>query len=280
MTAGDLPAATELDCLSLSVGDRDRMTAFYRETIGLAVLNRDETRTVLGAGGDSFLELRAAPEDPPRPAPTAGLFHVAIRVPSRRALGDALRRIREQWELDGASDHHVSEALYLTDPEGNDVEIYRDRNPKQWPTRDDGRVSMDTLPLNLDGVAAVANGEDDAPPDTILGHVHLECTSVPASKSFYVDVLGLGVRQELDGAQFLAAGDYHHHIGLNEWQNRTDRATGRGLAWYRLIVPDHETVDAARERFRNAEIPTENIDNGLSVTDPDGIQLRLQTRSS
>lgn len=276
MTDENLPVATEPGRVALSVGDLAPMHDFYRDVIGLTTLEREDGRVLLGAGGDPLVEILADPDTPPRPDDAAGLFHLALRVPSRRSLGDALNRVRERWELDGASDHHVNEALYLSDPEGNGIEISRDRNPRQWPTGKNGRLTMDTLPLNLGEIAAAASGETEAPPGTALGHVHLECTSVSASQSFYAGILGLGIRQESDGALFLAAGDYHHHVGLNNWQGCTRRATGRGLRWYSLAGPNREAIAAARERFNRAGVSTTPLDDGFSVVDPDGIQVRLR----
>lgn len=277
MTAEGLPAATKPDHVALSVSDLGQMIQFYQEIIGLTTLDREDGRALLGAGGDPLVEIREEPDTPPRPDSAAGLFHIALRVPSRRELGDILDRVREQWELDGASDHHVSEALYLSDPDGNGIEVYRDRNPRQWPTRENGRLAMDTFPLDLGEIAAAASGKTDVPPDTELGHVHLECSSVSASQSFYVDILGLGIRQKTDDALFLAAGEYHHRVGLNNWQDCTSRATGQGLAWCEFAVPDRDAIAAARERLTQAGVSTTPLSDGFAVADPDGIQLRLRS---
>jgi catechol 2,3-dioxygenase-like lactoylglutathione lyase family enzyme len=178
------------------VNDLETMVEFYRDVVGLPVRARGAGTATLGAGGRPLLELAADPDAPARSTRSAGLFHNALRVPSRAALGDVLGRIRESWELTGASDHHVSEARYLDDPEGNGVEVYRDRPRDEWPTDERGRVEMDTLPLDLDALAAEAGGEASVPARTDVGHVHLEVSNLSAARRFYVEVVGLNVCQE------------------------------------------------------------------------------------
>ncbi|MEE6210219.1 VOC family protein [Salarchaeum sp. III] len=262
--------------VALAVTDLDAAAAFYRGVVGLAVLDRTTDAATLGASDTPLLELRADEGLPERPRSAAGLYHVAFRFPSRGALADALERVRETWRLDGAADHGVSEALYLADPEGNGVELYYDRPKDAWPVAD-GRVEMTTDPLALDNLAADATGADDAPPGTDVGHLHLESTDLAAARAFYVDALGLSVRQELgQDALFVAASDYHHHIGLNTWRDRTTPAAGRGLDWYELLVPDTGTLDAAADRLSAADYSVEKTHAGLTVVDPDGITLRVR----
>jgi catechol 2,3-dioxygenase len=256
--------------VALRVADLDRMVAFYERVVGLDPQARDADRAVLGAGGDPLLVLLAAPGTPARDPAAAGLFHTAFRVPSRAALGDALDRVGTAWRLDGASDHRVSEALYLRDPEGNGIELYRDRPRTDWPTTDDGRVGMDTLSLALDPLREAAAGADRCPPGTDIGHVHLEVASLATARAWYVDGLGLGVRQSMPAALFLADGDYHHHVGLNTWNGRSKPAGGRGLAWFELRLD--ESTEAVRGRL-DAVTGTEG---GFDATDPDGIEVRVR----
>jgi catechol 2,3-dioxygenase len=273
---GRIHPSTCVGRIALVVADLDSTAAFYRDVVGLEVQDRDGNRATLGAGGTPLVELRADPDAPARGADEAGLFHTAFRVPTRAALGDALERVRDQWRLSGASDHLVSEALYLADPEGNGVEIYRDRPRADWPRTDDGSVEMDTLPLDLDELRAARSGSTTAPDGTDVGHVHLEVTDIDAARGFYVDALGLGVRRAWgDSALFVAAGEYHHHVGLNTWNGRSAPASGRGLDWFELVVPDDETLAAARERLRDGDV-VETTDDGFSTVDPDGIGLILR----
>ncbi|MFB6130763.1 MAG: VOC family protein [Salinigranum sp.] len=312
-SAATLPASTHVGRTALTVTDLSEVVAFYRDVIGLELLDERADGATLGADGTPLLLLSEDADAPSRERSAAGLFHTAFRVPSRAALGDALRRIRDRWRLDGASDHLVSEALYLTDPEGNGVEVYRDRPRETWPAAEDGRVGMDTLPLDLDELESLAGGEATrAPPGTTVGHVHLEVTSLDAAREFYGGTLGLNLRQEFGAsAAFLAADGYHHHVGLNVWNRRSAPADGRhrGLAWFELVVPDREALAAVRERFEDAGVSTRDVDGervggdgesaggdggrarvdgesagrdrvGFEVRDPDGIALRLRAESS
>lgn len=273
-TPNALPSSARIGRVALRANDPERLAEFYRDVIGLDPMDHEEGRTTLGTGGEALLELLDAPDAPERKPDETGLFHTAFRLPSRAALGDALGRIRERWSLDGASDHRVSEALYLTDPEGNGVEVYRDRPREEWPT-EDGRVAMDTLRLDLEALAERRRGAAGVPEETTVGHVHLEVSSLPRAREFYVEDVGLGVRQEMgDSALFLAAGDYHHHVGLNTWNGRSTPPVGCGLAWFELCVPDREALAAVRERV-DAESAGAEADS-LVLTDPDGIELRLR----
>ena len=279
-----LPATTSVGRTALSVTELAPMIAFYRTVVGLAVQSRSVECATLGAGGVSLLELTTALEAGERQG--AGLFHVAFRFPSRVALGEALDRVRTHGELDGATDHGVSEALYLRDPEDNGVELYRDRPRGEWPVAADGRLRMETDPLDLAGIAEAASELStsrpaQAPPGTDVGHVHLEVTDLERARRFYVETLGLNVRQTMgEAALFLAAGDYHHHVGLNTWNGRTEPSSGRGLSWVELRVPESAAVVAARQRFADAGVEVDDRPGGIEVADPDGIRLRLVAASS
>ncbi|WP_440989014.1 VOC family protein [Haloarchaeobius baliensis] len=276
----DLPAGTRPGRVALVVNDLDRLVDFYRDVVGLDVTSRSDGRATLGTATDPLLELRADPDAPERTATETGLYHVAILFPSRGALGDVLRRVRERWRLTGASDHGVSEALYLTDPEGNGVELYRDRPRSEWPVTDDGRLRMGVDPLDIDALTDRACRLSGVPDGTTVGHVHLEVSDLAAAERFYVDALGLNVRQRYaDAGLFLAAGDYHHHLGLNTWNNRRDPPTGRGLRWFELLLPDGTALETVETRLRDADVTARRPEDGdgLELTDPDGITLRLRT---
>ena len=278
MTAGDLPADAHVGRTALVVNDLDELLAFYRDVVGLGVVSRDDHRAVLGAGRDELLVLTEDPSARQRARSGAGLYHNAFRVPDRGALGDALRRIRDEWQLGGASDHLVSEALYLTDPEGNGVEIYRDRPQDDWSTTDEGHVQMDTVALDLEALESDAAGAAGAPSGTDVGHVHLEVSDLDAARECYVDALGMNVRLPWGGAAlFVAAGDYHHHVGLNTWHHRSTPRDGRGLDWFEVVVPDEDSLVAARERFEASGEAVEGLEGGFAVTDPDGIEVRVRT---
>ncbi|ELZ27558.1 glyoxalase/bleomycin resistance protein/dioxygenase [Halosimplex carlsbadense 2-9-1] len=275
-----IPETAQMGRTALTVADLDETVAFYQDAVGLAVRARSERAATLGAGGSPVLELLADADAPPRGRTQTGLFHNAFRVPSRTALGAALERIRDRGELDGASDHYVSEALYCTDPEGNGVEIYADRPREEWPRADDESVEIGTAPLDLNALVAESDGAAEAPPETDLGHVHLEVSSLGRVRAFYADTLGLGVRTEARGASFLAAGDYHHHVGVNTWNGRTDSPDGRGLAWFEFLLPDAEAVTTARRRLSAADVPVTDREGGFELTGPDGIAVRFRARAA
>lgn len=262
----------------LRVNDVDEQAAFYRRVVGVPTVDRGDGRATLRAGEETLLELIEDPEAPERPRAAAGLFHVAIRVPDRDALADALARVRSEWTLSGAADHDASEALYLTDPEDNGIELYCDRPREDWPRVEDGRVDIGTAPLDTD---SLAGGDADAelPRRTDVGHVHLEVSTLAPSRSFYVDALGFDVSGTFDdGAAFLAAGDYHHHLALNTWNGRTEPVgEHRGLVRFDVIVPDADALAATRRRLERHSVAVERRDDHLDIEDPDGIGVRVVT---
>jgi len=294
-TSASLPAGTRLGRTALRVTDLDPMIDFYRSVVGLAVLDRSDDDATLGVDDVPLLFLREDADAPNRQREQAGLFHNAFLLPSRTALGAALERIRDRWSLDGASDHRVSEALYLSDPEGNGVEIYRDRPRDAWPRAPDGGVEMATLPLDLDDVAAESDGATAAPDGTVLGHVHLEVTSVPTAREFYVETLGFDDQMDVGSALFVSAGGYHHHLGLNTWNGRSAPAGGRGLDWIEIVLPNANAVKTVTNRLSTAGVDVTDRDvtdragdspvdldsdgptAGIKFTDPNGIEIRLRS---
>ncbi len=199
----------------------------------------------LGSDGTPVVELDHRADAPPRPPGTTGLFHLAILVPNRAALAAALARaVRAGGRISGASDHLVSEALYLNDPEGNGIEIYRDRPRAEWE-RDGGEIRMSTLPLDVDGLLGEMREdepESGMPDGTRIGHVHLNVADLDAAERFYSGVLGFDVTvRGYPGALFLSTGGYHHHIGVNTWAGPgapAPPAGSRGLEWFELTVDD------------------------------------------
>jgi catechol 2,3-dioxygenase len=232
-------------------------------------------------GGDVLVELRGDPDAPERPPRTTGLFHLAILTPSRLDLARALMRVAESgWDLTGASDHLVSEALYLRDPEGNGIELYRDRPRDRWPTRD-GVIEMATLPLDVQALAGELEGadlpENGMAPATRIGHVHLEVADIPATEGFYDGRLGFDVTVgSYPGATFLSAGGYHHHIGANTWGHARTQppANAAGLAWFEIVLPSDEELEKVAGRLDDAE----RREGGVFTRDPSGNGILLRTR--
>jgi catechol 2,3-dioxygenase len=286
-----IPAGTQIGHVSLTVADLDRAREFYERVIGLRTLDQAGDTVRLGAdGGAPVIELVGDPEASPRRPGTTGLFHLAILLPGRAELAGALRRVVDAgWPLAGASDHLVSEALYLGDPEGNGIEIYRDRPRDEW-RRVDGRLQMATLPLDLDSVleeqGATGGESSHAPAGTRIGHVHLNVADLAAAEAFYGGVLGFDVTvRDYPGAVFLSAGGYHHHIGANTWagEGSPPPAPGsRGLRRFEIIVPSAAELAQVERRLIDAGLDPQAEDEEIRVSDPsgNGILLRANARSA
>jgi catechol 2,3-dioxygenase len=278
-----LPPETRIGVVTLNVADLARMADFYARVIGLEELERSAERARLGSDGEALVELAAAAGAPPRPPHTTGLFHLAILVPDRRWLAGALRRVAgASWPLSGASDHLVSEAIYLRDPEGNGIEIYRDRSRADWPHAN-GRLQMDTLPLELDELLDEPEPDDPAlaGPGTTMGHVHLNVADIPEAEAFYAGALGLDVTvRGYPGALFLAAGSYHHHVGVNTWSSAGAPAPPEGalgLRHFELLVPDEAGVEGVRARLGGAGFDAHPDADGLLVTDRSGNRVLVRS---
>jgi catechol 2,3-dioxygenase len=279
-----IPPGTSIGKVRLRVDDIDALSEFYERVIGLRGVERDGDLARLGPeGGEPLVELVSAPGASPPPSFSTGLFHLAILVPDRAELSRSLRRVIENgWRLTGASDHLVSEALYLNDPEGNGIEIYRDRARDQWDEQN-GELKMATLPLDLDSVLAEAgeNGTNGMPAGTTIGHVHLRVADIPAAEAFYNGALGLEVMvRSYPGALFVAAGGYHHHIGLNTWQSEGAPAPPEGalgLDRYELVLPGESDRDAAAGRVGETGDPVP-ADGGVLARDPSGNRVLLTAR--
>jgi len=273
--------ALRIASVQLAVGELARSLDFYERTLGLVQISRDERGALLGVeGGRPALGLTTLADPTVAPAHSTGLFHVAWLHPSRAALAATVRRIaRAGWPIDGASDHGVSEALYLSDPDGLGIEIYADRPREQWERPADGRgVKMVTLPLDLDDLLAQATGEPSPTmePGTGVGHVHFKVADVPRAAAFYRDALGFSEQAHFPSAAFLAAGGYHHHVGMNSWQSHNGAPapeTAPGLRAVDFELSDADALDALRQRLASANgdsVTTGEADDRVSVRDPDG----------
>jgi catechol 2,3-dioxygenase len=279
--------ATTVGAVRLIVSDLDRAASFYERAIGLPTLERSGDLARLGPeGGAALIELEGRPDAPPRPPRATGLFHLAILVPSRPDLAVALRRVVDAgWRLTGASDHLVSEALYLRDPEGNGIEIYRDRPRDEWP-RTNGTIEMATLPLDLDGVLSEYDASRDGamPADTRIGHVHLQVAELPSAGGFYEDVVGFDVTvRTYPGALFLSAGGYHHHVGLNVWESAGGPIPPPGtlgLDRFEVVLPSEAERETVAARLSDAGVETADEDGGLTARDPSGNGVLLSARSA
>lgn len=250
-----LPADTHLGRIFLRVRDLRRETGFYRTALGLEVLTETDGYTELGVDARGLIGLIAAPDA--RPAPHApGLYHLALLLPDRPALGAFLRAtVKDRTRLQGTADHGVSEAVYLADLEGNGIEVYRDLPRSEWP-QSGGEVEMITAPIDARGVLEAgqpSQGGFKAPAGSTLGHVHLQVSDLQRARERFHDVIGFDVTQSnFPGALFLSAGGYHHHIGLNTWGSAGRPAAPHGslgLDWFEIVVPDVAARAALIERL-------------------------------
>jgi catechol 2,3-dioxygenase len=287
--AGQIDPDTTVGTVSLTVSDLERSRVFYERAIGLRGTELDDGALAFGvAGARPLIELHGDSSAPRLNRRAPGLYHLAILVPSRLDLAFALARLAEtRWPLDGASDHMVSEALYLSDPDGNGIEIYRDRPRAEW--RYDGdQLQMSTLALDLNGVLgelrAVSEPQTAAPSGTKVGHVHLQVADVREAEDFYHGVLGFDVVvRGYPGALFVSAGGYHHHIGLNTWHSAgaTPAPAGSvGLRSFAIDLPDEHALAAVLARVQEASIAISQQPGGALVRDPFGSGVLLRTRTS
>jgi catechol 2,3-dioxygenase len=269
---------TRVGVVSLGVADLERSVTFYRDAIGFVVLEREDGKAVLGAGRKPLLLLTDEPGDKPWPHDRyayTGLYHFAILVPTRADLGRWLRHWLEiGMPLPGQGDHLVSEALYLSDPDGNGIEIYRDRPRSEW-TWADGQVRMAADPVDLRGVLEEAEREGQSwsgmAPGTRVGHIHLQVGDIAQAEEFYHGVLGFDVVARMSSALFVSAGGYHHHIGMNTWHSRGAPPAPEGVAglrFYSLELPSAEALAAGVARLKAAGAPYAEEDDAVILRDP------------
>jgi catechol 2,3-dioxygenase len=264
----------------LTISDLDRSLRFYQQQLGFIIHHRSDRIARIGAGGSDLLVLSQC-ENAPRVRGTTGLYHFAILVPSRADLARALRRLVDtDTVMQGAADHGVSEALYLADPDGNGIEVYRDRPREQWP-RVGGALRMGADPLDMNAILAEAAGDGGAglTTGTTIGHVHLHVSRLTDAERFYVDVLGFELMQRYGpSALFVSAGGYHHHVGLNTWAGVGAPPPPPGALGLRHVVVRMTGAGAAAatDRLREAAVPFESTLGGTLVHDPAGNAILLK----
>ncbi|MBX4891906.1 VOC family protein [Rhizobium bangladeshense] len=270
-----------IDQAHLVVTDLGLVSGFYQSMLGLKVIEETASGEVLGVGALPLLTLTTAGNAATAPRNAAGLFHTAFLMPNRNELARWLRHAaHNNVALDGASDHLVSEAIYLSDPEGNGIEIYADRPHEEWKFHQDGMVEMATQRLDLQALYNSAPDDrwEGMAEGTAIGHLHLQVGDIPQADAFYRDVLGLKLMARYPGASFFATGGYHHHLAANNWNSRgatarTDNMTG--LSDYRIRFNDKAALDAAVSRLDALEVKSEKRDGGVFLRDPWGIGLTL-----
>jgi len=272
---------TTVGAVELTVADLERSLGYYASAIGLDTLEKGSGRASLGAGAGELLAL--VEETGARPSRGhTGLYHFALRVPARPALARWLAHAaRDRVSLVGLSDHGVSEAIYLSDPDGHGIEIYADRPRALW----EGRVfeQLTTIPLDVESLFGELEDPatepfDALPGGTVMGHVHLSVASIPDTVAFYRDVLGFGLMAELHQAAFLSAGGYHHHIGANTWESSGATPPPAGTAALRqatIVLPDSAERDLVIARIEAAGGAIEDRAAGPTTQDPSANTLLL-----
>jgi catechol 2,3-dioxygenase len=280
--SAELPASTTVGPVHLTVADLERSLEYYGRAIGLEVLHRDGARASLGVGERELLYLVEEPGARPATGHT-GLYHFALLLQSRIDLARWLAHAaRDRVPLVGLSDHFVSEALYLSDPDEHGIEIYWDRPREVW----EGQVAarMTTLPLDVDSLRGElddlrSESFDGLPQGTVMGHVHLKVAAVPDTIAFYRDVLGFGLMAQLGPyAAFLSAGGYHHHLGANTWESSGASAPPSGTAALRhatIVLPDESERGRVIDRVERSGQAPQPSAAGPAIADPSGNALVL-----
>jgi catechol 2,3-dioxygenase len=281
-----LPDSTGLGPVRLQIADLERSLAFYQSVLGLRVVERDGPRAALAAhDGRVLVELNERPGA--RPAGRGGrlgLYHFAILLPDRASLGRLVRHIAESGVRAGAGDHLVSEAFYISDPDGLGIEVYADRPRESW--RRNGReLMMSTDPVDVQGLLQAAGDApwSGMPSGTVMGHVHLHVGDLEQAAAFFSEAIGFDrITWSYPGALFMSAGGYHHHLGTNTWAGPGARPSeerdARLLEWT-LDLPDAAAVHEVACGLRDAGYPAEAAEGGITTRDPWGTGLRLRVRA-
>lgn len=272
-----LPAELELGPVHLDVADMDRAQDYYQDTLGLDAVSAGDGAVRFSAGDRSLLVLHEKPGARPKPRNATGLYHYALLLPGRPELGRALQNLLDaDYPLQGASDHLVSEAVYLADPDGNGIELYRDRPRESW-FYDDDRLRMATEPLDMHGVLGAGKelGAGPTVPDgSVVGHVHLHVGDLAEAERFYGEVIGFDLMTRYGRqASFYAAGGYHHHIGINVWAGvgaPSPPEDAAGLRRFTVVIPRANELGALADRLQQAGVDYEEYSGSLEVADPAG----------
>lgn len=276
--------------VALTVSDLPRALAFYQRSLGFHVHAQADGTAYLGGEstdqpGRDILVLTERRDARKAPG-TSGLYHFAVRLPSRQELARVLQRLVEtRTPLQGFADHLVSEAIYLADPDGNGIEVYCDRPRQEWQYAPDGSLRMATDPLDLEGLWAELDSHPDGWPglhsQTRLGHMHLHVASIAEAEAFYHDILGFDlVLRYGPTASFFSAGGYHHHVGVNTWagvEAPPAPAGAVGLRWFAIHLPDAAELQAVVEQVRAAGVGAQESADGFLVNDPSGNGILLTT---
>ena len=269
---------THIGAVHLNVNFLENSVKFYHEILGMRIFEQSNDYAVLGTKQQPLVYLYQTNE---KRINTAGLFHFALLVPTRASLGNIFYHlIQTEYPLAGASDHDVSEALYLQDPEGNGIEIYHDYPSNTWRYDDNGNIVMGTKEMDFKGVIDANEGRpfEGLPDNTIIGHMHLSVTNLEQSIAFYNELFGMDVMTTYGNqAAFMATAGYHHHLGLNTWQHQTERARLNypGLRKFELNIPNAEDLAYFMKVFKDKGMVEVQDGTSSMIQDPDGIGIRI-----
>jgi catechol 2,3-dioxygenase len=277
---GELPDGLRLGAAHLKVSELDRSIAFYTDVLGLQLARREDAEAGLSAGLDELIVLHETP-GARSVSRHSGLYHVALLYPSQLELARVAQRIAESnTPIQGASDHGISEAIYLPDPDGNGIELASDYPKDTWPDLSD-IDSIAPSPLDMGRLFNLVSGrepEPEADSGTTVGHVHLHVGDVAEGLAFYRDIVGFDLVTYIDSAAFVSAGGYHHHLAFNIWQGKGAPPAppeAAGLLYWTIELPTAEDVAAARDRLNANGVETDELSNGFAASDPWGIAVHV-----
>ena len=280
-----IPEKTKIRSIDLKVKDLKASLTFYSEMLVFKIIKNESRNVLLSADGE-LPYLISLTEDKTAAAgkkDSAGLFHVAFRFRNRKELARVfLRLFNSGTKFQGFSDHLVSEAIYLSDPDNNGVELYTDKPKSEWEIKS-GQVMMDTLPLDLSKITAELDNPDEwngIDSETDIGHIHLSVSDLYQAEKFYGNILGFDVSNSVySGALFFAAGGYHHHIGTNIWHSRNKKVSSEnqtGLMSFTIKIPDKNVIQKIADEAEESKLTVDKINSGeITIKDFDGISVRI-----
>jgi catechol 2,3-dioxygenase len=268
--------------VGLVARDLDKLTSFYRDLLGLTVQERTDRVAKLGIGGVTLLEIEHRPDALPDDQSTTGLYHTAFLMPTRQDHARwIMHTARNRVPITGASDHGVSEAFYLDDPEGNGIEVYNDRPAERWRWEGD-LVVMQTNQLDIEAILTEIDRTTAtypaAPEGLRIGHIHLRVGSVEQAEAFYRGAIGLELTRRRGGASFMSSGGYHHHVGANVWHSNGAGPRDRnraGLSWFTIEAAHDDAIKAMNERLSAVKASVEKTSSGIETADPWGTRIRI-----
>ena len=266
----------------LNVSDLEKISAFYQDVIGFDILKEEQNKVTLTADGVTpLVVLEELPNSVDRPIGTTGLYHFAILLADHSSLGAMLIHLSQtEYPMDGAANHQYSDALYLTDPDGNGIEIYVDLPPEKWERTKDGGYEGGSYPIDFEKLVEEATPSwNGLPENTRIGHMHLQAAELEITEQFYVEGLGFTITSKGNGSLFLSKDHYHHHVALNTWSGTglpTPPPNSRGLKHFTIIFTNEE-IEEAKTQLKRLEFPYEIVDDSIVVEDPSGNTLHIIT---